>query len=211
MTTQLTEQEMMAARVQALIAGKDIPTEDELMDMLEEEDKEDSKAYKSTAKKTTKSRRKVVEEPKPVQKPKMERKPIFQHLPYTVPVSVVFNNHDIKYKDQYWKIPERKVNFNIELIENPKIAKDVAIKCAPNSTDEQEKVLNGTILYYQIVTYESVPNGWNVLGYVRVSFSKKEGKIVTRTKLFENILKSANCDVDQAKRVITSTVKDNLK
>jgi hypothetical protein len=56
-----------------------------------------------------------------------------------------------------------------------------------------------------------VPNGWNVLGYVRVSFSKKEGKIITRTKLFEGILKNANCDIDQAKKIITGTVKDNLK
>jgi hypothetical protein len=204
----MTEQDIMAAIIRAQMQGEVTPSAEEMYTLFNDDTSKKKTKSSSGTKKTRQATAK--QEEKLVVRQRMEKANCYRNLPYTFPVRVVFNNHDIKYKEQRWKIHERQVVYNIELVDNAKIARDISLKFDGGSEKAAERAYKGETRYYKIVTYESVPNGWEVIGYVKVSFNSKENRLVTRTKLFDSILKQANCDTEQAKKVIVSTVKENI-
>lgn len=145
-------------------------------------------------------------------KPKAEPRPAVR---YTVPeleeyaklnrgiqIEVTQKSHDIKYKEQSWGIPVRHIKYNIEIINQIKVAKDMSDKFNAKSEEERQKAEQGLVRYFKIVSYENIPYRSREIGYIKVEF--KNGKMEMKTLLAKTAMKENNIDPDKVAKTIKS-------
>lgn len=172
-----------ALKVQAMISGmtveelaKQMYETDEIEFEIEDEPKKD--------KKTRVKKEKEYHAPRTI-----EDRPEFSVLNVRKKVGVLFNEHNIGYKEQSWPIPSRVVEYETELVKSPKIAKDLAEMFCPKDESEKEKADSGETRYIKLVSYaESVSFRVREVGYAKVwnSNGKLRYKIMLNKELKNN-------------------------
>ena len=117
-------------------------------------------------------------------------------------MTVTVEQHDIKYKEQYWKIPERTIEYCVELITDT--AKNIAASKATHEEDKnglyEELARFGVMRYYRVYTLENVAKNLTTLGYISVY--EDNGKVNTNVYLPVEKLKK--------ERVNTKKVNNDL-
>jgi len=201
--TNYTKEELNAMKIMAMMQGKDI---NELMSENSETLESDEINIEIEDKKTKKTR-KVKATSEPIKKTNIiELRPEFSNLKSNITINVVFGGHDIHYKEQFWNIPVREVKYNVELITNPKIAKDVAIKMnATNKEAEAQKAYNGITRYYKVITYENVVSNAREIGYIKI-VKTSDGKIKGRHQIDKILLKKININFDKLQKTLQRVV-----
>lgn len=178
-----------AMRVQALL--NNMPT-DEIDKQLKNEDSSTNK------KKQTKTKTKT--EDKIAANKDIPMIDFYKDLPKHGDINITFKEHDIPYKEQLWGIPDRTVQYEIELVTSPKIAKDIS-DLMNNKSEEQNKLAEeGKVRYYRIVTYENVLSKLRIIGYVKVYKSKYGMK--HKTMLYKSLLESHRVNYDKLNKNI---------
>lgn len=128
-------------------------------------------------------------------------------------VDVKFNQHDIHYKDQFWDIPPRTVEYQIELVKIPKIAADISQKFYSRQNKEAAKAAAkaraGETRYYSIRTYESVLSSIVTIAYAKVTPDDK-GKLKSRLAVEKEALSKSNANVNKIIKNIDDAMKSLL-
>lgn len=198
-----TEEEMNAMRIQALLQGIDPST-------IQNEEITVEKEKKPAKKRVPKVKDKVIGSENQVftttQKfvPELE---CYEKLKPSIPLMVSYHEHDIHYKDQFWNIPQRSVRYEVELVKQPKVAKDIAFMITKNDT-EVERAAEGIVRYYKVVSYESILHKIKEIAYVRVEY--KNGKFKTDTFVKANLLKESNANPDKVRSNLEKLVAGSL-
>lgn len=208
-----TKEELNAMKIQAMLNGVDPSTimNEEVETDIDIEIEEDNDK-KKTKKKRKVSKLNVVgteNQTFTTKQTYLETKEKYKKLPQSVGMKVVFNEHDIHYKEQHWPIPERVVEYNLELIKIPKVAKDVAEKMSNGDKEEIEKAYNGDVRYYQIVTYENVLAVVSKIGYIRVE--NKDKKFSVSAKVLEKTLKQYKVNSNRVKKNAVKLLSEAIK
>lgn len=98
---------------------------------------------------------------------------------------IKFKKHDIHYKDQYWGIESRDVEYNFEQVVRPGMAKNIALAVGM-SKDIAEYAASGKDRWFRLVTFEeSIPLEFRELGYVRLSVVDRSGKKKIEVNVFQ--------------------------
>lgn len=208
-TKKMTKEEKAALEVQAMLQGVTVEDllgmsaeteEDEVDAMLDEAaDEIESKPKKKTAKpKATK-----VEAPKVADK--IVIKPEFSKFIDSVEVNVTFNYHEIPYKEQLWPVPSRVVAYEVELVTQPMVAKNISDEVNNKSEDEAKKAYDGDTMYYRIVTYENVKSDVRVIGYIKL-FVDGTSKVKTRLVTNKSWMKKVNINIDKFTKEIQKVI-----
>lgn len=198
-----TKEELAAMKVRAMLQGIDPSTiTNEILDSdeddidIEIENEKPRKRRKASDKES--SINTVVE---------IEELEQFSCLKRNLVIPINFLRHDIPYKEQLWGVPERVVNYNIEIVKNPKIARDISNKMNGNSVEEAEKATKGLVRYFKIITYDTVPFKAKEIGYIKV-FVDNNNKIKTKVKISKTQMKENNINFDKAKSSIQKAIKE---
>lgn len=211
---ELTKEEIEAMRVRAMLNGLDTSVLEEALvsddDIeIEIEDEEEKPAKKKTTRSKSK---KETESATPVKKysPFVEELEQFKYLMPSIPIQVVFDQHDIHYKDQFWGINKRTVNYTLELVKNAKKAKDISDIVNDKSDKERARADKGIVRYYRLVTFEqNVLHKITEIGYVKIVYKDRELK--SRTVINDKLLKEVHCDAEKVKKDVVKLIKDMLK
>ena len=190
-----------AAMVQALLAGGLTNKEDSDDVEIELELVEETKKKKKTKKKE--------KEPKKEYNPNHITKIpecTFAKIEKSKSINVNFYSHDIPYKEQLWKIDDRVVVYNVERIELPQEAARAMEKIRTNITPELvAKAKSGYNRYFKVVTYESIPNGLQIIGYVEITPDKK-----VRVRIEDKLL-AKKINTDKLMKNIKNSIKELVK
>ena len=197
-----SKQEMEAMKVQALLAGLDPSTiqneEVELDNKIDEAYEEACKEAVSKKKKNSTSKKK--EEAPIIKERVIEMRPEFERLRKDLTMNVIFNQHDIHYKEQFWPIPVVDRTYNVELVKIPKQARDIAEMLSKADTREMERAYKGLVRYFKLVCYGTVPYRARELGYIRVSV--KDGKLISQAFPLLKVAAANNISVEKLKKDI---------
>lgn len=137
---------------------------------------------------------------------------IFKKLRRDMEVTVDFYNHDIKYKNQSWGIPEREVAYKIELVRGRKESKDICDKFVAELSDESKQLersraVAGKVRYFKVVSYaDNIPYRARVVGYIRV-YPSKDGTMKTRLMILEKVCRENNIGSLRLKEKINKEIK----
>ena len=131
-TLKMTEAELDAMRLNALINGADLSK-------IDANDDFDIEIINEKPKKKTRTKKSSPEPKKIDEIPLLD---MYKNL-RNGRVDIKFNQHDIHYKDQFWDIPPRTVEYQIELVKIPKIAADISQKFHSRKNKEYAKVTVG--------------------------------------------------------------------
>lgn len=124
-----------------------------------------------------------------------------------ITVNINYHEHDIKYKEQLWPVPERTIQYQLSMIRIPKVACDVAQVFKSNSAEELEKAQNGKVRYLKIVNFEeSVSHLIREVGYIRVE--EINGKLSTQLFVKTQVLKNNNANPEKVKKNLTKAMKE---
>ena len=198
-----TEEEMNAMRIQALLQGIDPST-------IQNEEITIEKEKKPAKKRTPKVKDKVIGSENQVFTTSQHFLPeleVYSKLKPSVSMMVSYHEHDIHYKDQFWNIPQRSVKYEVELVRNPKIAKDIALMVT-KSESEVTRAAEGQVRYYKVVSYESILHKIKEIAYVRVEY--KNGKFITDTFVKAKLLKESNANPDKVRSNLEKLVAGSL-
>lgn len=209
----LTKEEMDAVQVRAMLKGVEVEAQiasemgligyDFSVEVL------NKKGRKKSTSGSTKGTRKPKEEPKPKKMDLIEMKDEFSKLPVKIEFEVYFKKHDIHYKDQFWGINERTVPYVLELIKQPKPAKDASDFINGDSYEKRVRAAEGDDRYYKVVSYANIPYKVSSLGYIKVTFKDGELKSVTKLKMAE--IKECNADPEAVKKDVVRAIVKELK
>ena len=190
-----TKEEIEAMKVQALLSGVDPSTiQNEEVDLDTEIDEAFEEATESNKKKKKSTAKKKKDEPL-CQQEYLDTLPEYENLKTNLTLHVVFNQHDIHYKEQLWPIPIVNHTYNIELVKIPMVAKRIAGIVSKNNSVEMDKAYKGLVRYFKVACHETVPFAGRELGYIRVSV--KDGVLVSKAfPLFEQ---ARECHVNPEK------------
>lgn len=194
-TLKMTEAELDAMRLNALINGADLSKID-VNDDFDIEIINEKPKKKTITKKSAPAPKKIDEIP---------LLDLYKNL-RNGRVDVKFNQHDIHYKDQFWDIPPRTVEYQIELVKIPKIAADISQKFYRKSANEAAKARAGETRYYSIRTYESVLSSIVTIAYAKVTPDDK-GKLKSRLAVEKEALSKSNANVNKVIKNIDNTMK----
>ena len=205
-TLKMTESELDAMRVNALINGTDLSNmsinDDFDIDIIDDKPKK-----KTRAKKQAQAPKKMDEIPLLDKYRKLKNGRI----------NVKFNQHDIHYKDQLWDIPPRTVEYQIELVKIPKIAADISQKFYTKSikvfdkanAGAAAKARAGEVRYYAVRTYESVLSSLVTIAYAKVNTNDK-GNFEHRLCIEKEALSKSNANVNKFTKSLDNTMKSLL-
>lgn len=125
--------------------------------------------------------------------------------------------HDIPYKEQLWEIPERKVEYSVELIEKP--IENVNASRETHKNDEkglyEELARYGVMRYYKVYTNETVSKELKVLGYASVYFDTKKnnnekGVVKFFTYIKDELQDNSCVDADKIKNTVDKLIKEMI-
>lgn len=209
-TKKMTKEEKAALEVQAMLQGV---TVDDLLGMsadTEEEDEMDTMLDEAAdemegkpKKKEAKPKAKKVETPKVVDK--IAIKPEFSKFKESDELNVTFNYHEIPYKEQLWPVPSRVVVYEVELVTQPMVAKNISYEVNGRSEDEANKAYNGDTMYYRIVTYENVKSDVRVIGYIKL-FTDGSNKVKNKLVTNKSWMKKVNINIDKFAKEIQRVI-----
>jgi hypothetical protein len=193
--TKYTEEEMNAMRISAMLQGMNPDDiQNQLANAFEDEEDFDieiideekpKKKRKSTSKIDKVGSEKQEFTTKLTTIPEL---PEFENVKRNLSIPVTLNSHDIHYKEQYWGIPTRTLNYMLEIVKIPKVAKDISNIMNASSEEERNKAVAGEVRYFKIVNYdENVPYTARELGYIKLS-RDKQGRLKARTHLLHTAL-----------------------
>lgn len=191
-----------------------MPSDDEIRAMLSMAN--DARSTKSKVKgtsktgKSTRSGGRTAEKTiKPISEYKVPELEQYKDVKKDVKINVTQTVHDIKYKEQFWNIPSRQIEYNLEMITNPKLAKDAAKQFNGDSEEALNKAVSGEERYLIIRTnVESVPYRSRELGYIMLRV--ENGKIKVKHKLFKEKLKDQNINVDNVIKALQKVMPSLL-
>jgi hypothetical protein len=128
----------------------------------------------------------------------LELRPEFEKMNKSSRLRVTFNGHEIHYKDTLYPVPKRDVEYNIELITTPKVARDIAYELSGGDEEEVKKAGSGEVRYFKVVTYDSVLFKLKEIGYVKVYVKngKLENKCFVKSILVHNNTNKAKVEKD---------------
>lgn len=198
----MTKEELEAFRLSQMLAGVSID------DSLAEDDEDDDFEIEiiDEEKPKKKGRAKVVKKEEEKKDPIVPILPEFENLKDKMPIYVVFNGHDIPYKNQLWHVPTREVEYIFDLVKVPKQAMNIAEKFKRTSESDIAEAREGIVRYYRIVTYDTVLHKLAEIGYVRIT--NDNNKIKAQTLVLEALLKENNANPEKVKKNIKRVVKD---
>lgn len=203
----LTKEEENAMKIQAMLQG--ISFEELVGASLSPEDDEDDdieiEIEDEKPKKKSKGKKKE-DKPVVVQQfvPELEQ---FSKLNRGLKINVNYNEHDIPYKEQLWHIDSRVIQYNIEIVRNPKIAKDVADVFSNGSAEERKKAKDGIVRYFRVINYEeNVSHKIREIAYIKVV--EANGKFITQFYVKSKILKENNANPDKVKNNLKKIIKN---
>lgn len=209
-TIERTKEELNALRIQAMLQGIDPETisasyEEEVDDIeIEVEDEEKpakkTKGRKSKAVKPVGSQNQVFT----TQPHYVDDSDKFKGVDKSAKMNIVFNEHDIPYKEQLWKIDRRIVEYTIETAKHTKVAKDIAREFGKTTEQDLIEAETGEVRYYRVVTFDNVLNPIRCVGYVRMV--NQDGKIKFQIKVLDNVLKEHSANPEKVKENIKKTV-----
>ena len=200
--------------------GEMTPEEEEYYGLSEEliQPVNNRKPKKEKAEKKEKTEKKEKGEAKPrkkstsVELPKKARemgiREEFKNLPKSIGIKVSFSNHDIHYKEQFWNIPTRDVEYNVELMLNPALARQACIDI--NKADLAEEVYDGKLMMYRVITYENVLSKAKQIAYIMVS-ADSSGKISVHQYTSATKLKELHVATERFKKEMSRICNDILK
>lgn len=196
MSKQNIDRDLDAARINAMIQGLDMSMIAEQLDSELASDKDENKDNK----KKTVQRQKNVVQKDTGNVPELK---FFEKLKDGCTIMVTFGQHDIPYKEQLWGIPTRVVKYELELIKNKKVARDVAMLFYKNGdTDKATRMAdNGQVRYYRLVTRENVLHKFREIAYAKVY--KHDNNIKYSLALKNKLLKDNAVD--------NKKVKENMR
>lgn len=133
---------------------------------------------------------------------------IYKALDERMELEVRVARHDIPYKEQLWGIPERAIQYNIELIKEPFRAVQAAKETHKSNENGfyEELAKYGVMRYYRIYTTENVKSALTDIGFVSVYAEEDlDGKEKPKYRVFLHEMEIMNEGVNP------STVKKNIK
>jgi hypothetical protein len=214
----MTKEEKAALRVQAMLQGISF---EELVDSISSEDVEDTddieiveddvtetkKKGKGTRKKSSKNvpigSEKQVFTTQQQFVPELDK---FSKLNRSLKMSILYNDHDIPYKEQLWAIPARTVDYLLEVVKSPKIASDVAVKFGGTEKDKK-KAQDGEVRYLRLINYEdNVSYKIKEVGYVKVDATTQG--LRTTIKVMDKTLKENHANPAKVKKNLETLVEE---
>lgn len=203
----MTKEEENAMKIQAMLQG--ISFEELVGASLSSEDDEDDdieiEIEDEKPKKKGKGKKKE-DKPVAVQHfvPELEQ---FSKLNRGLKINVNYHEHDIPYKEQLWHIDARVIEYNIEIVRNPKIAKDVADMFSKGSAEERKKAEDGIVRYFRVINYEeNVSHKIREIAYIKVV--EVNGKFRTQLYVKSKILKENNANPEKVKTNLNKIIKN---
>lgn len=205
----LTREEENAMRVQAMIQGisfeelleanmlteDDDDDDDDIEIEIEDEEKPKRKSRKKESKSTPVAQHLV---------PELEQ---FAKLNRGLKLNVNYNEHDIHYKEQLWNIPTRTIEYEIELVRNIKLAKDMADMFSHGSAEERKKAEEGIVRYFKVINHEeNVYHKIKEIAYIKVV--EDNGKFRTQLYVKSKLLKENNANPEKVKNNINKVIKN---
>jgi hypothetical protein len=126
----------------------------------------------------------------------------FKGLKRDLTMSATLSSHEIHYKEQYWPVPTRVIDYLIEIVENPKVAKDISDMMNNKSEAERKKAEDGEVRYFKIINYDiNIPYRARELGYIKV-YKDNSDKLKTRIHLLDDMLKLNNIDYNKTLKLV---------
>lgn len=199
-----TNEELNAMRINAMLQGLD-PSEIQ-NEPLEDDDIEIE--IEDETPKTKKRGTKKVEEKHVYKKPEVPMRPEFEKINKCGKINVTFGEHDIHYKEQYWGIPTRIVEYNVELVTHPKLAVDCSNILNNKSEAEAAKASSGEVRYFKVITYDNVLAKAKEIGYIKVMSDK--GKLKHRILINKAQLKELHINADKLMKNIQNEIRQML-
>lgn len=203
----MTKEEENAMKIQAMLQGVSF---EELLaaNMSVEDDEDDIDIEIEIEEKPKRKGKKKASEDKPVVVqhlvPELEQ---FGKLNKDLKLSVSYNEHDIHYKEQLWNIPSRVIEYNIEIVKNTKVAKDIADIFSHGSAEERKKAESGVVRYFRVINYEeNVPHKIKEIAYIKVVADN--GKFRTQLYVKSKLLKDNNANPERVKSSINKIIKN---
>lgn len=201
----MTKEEENAMKIQAMLQG--ISFEDLLeANMLAEDDDDIEIEIEDEEKPKRKSRKKESKSTPVAQHfvPELEQ---FAKLNRGLKLNVNYNEHDIHYKEQLWNIPTRTIEYEIELVRNIKIAKDMANMFNHGSDEERKKAEEGIVRYFKVINHEeNVYHKIREIAYIKVV--EDNGKFRTQLYVKSKLLKENNANPEKVKNNINKVIKN---
>lgn len=205
----LTKEEENAMRIQAMLQGvsfeelakaamQDAGADDDIEIEIEDEDKPKKRGGSKRAKSNS--------GPILTQRfvPELEQ---FKGLNRGMVMDVNYSQHDIHYKEQLWAIPSRTITYMVEIVRDPKIAKDVADIFSKGAAEERQKAEDGTVRYFRVINHEeNVSHKVREIAYVKVEDAN--GKIKTQVHVNSRVLKENNANPEKVKSNLVKLLKD---
>lgn len=107
----------------------------------------------------------------------------YANLKKSANIDVTIDYHEISYKEQKWPVPSRTMQYKIELVESPIVAKNIATKIYGNDENALKNAYEGVDRYYEIKTYENCKTEVKSLGFISFIYMKSTGQIVHKIML----------------------------
>jgi hypothetical protein len=192
-----SEEEINAMRINAMLQGldpNDIKNEELEEDIeIEIEDEKPKKKKKNN-------------EPLVIVPATIEMRPEYEKLKAGGKINITYGGHDIHYKDQLWGIETRVVEYQIELVNIQKVARDCVEKFHGNSAEFKEKASNGEIRYMKVACYlDNIPYRAREVALVEVAYVN--GKLKSKLHIDKVQLKQNNINPDK----VTDSINKELR
>lgn len=203
----MTREEENAMKIQAMLHGVSF---EELMNasMSSEDSVDDDIEIEIEDEKPKKKGKKKKAEDKPIAVqhlvPELEQ---FSKLNRGLKLNVNYHEHDIPYKEQLWHIDSRVIEYQVEIVKNIKIAKDVADIFSKGSAEERKKAEEGIVRYFRVINYEeNVSHKIREIAYIRVV--ENNGKFKTQIFVRSKLLKENNANPEKVKTNLNKVIKN---
>ena len=189
-----TEEEINAMRINAMLQGLDPST------IMNEELEEDDIEIEIEDEKPKKKKKNS--EPLVILPSTIEMKPAFEKLAKGGKLNVTYNGHDIHYKEQLWGIDTRIVEYQIELVNIQKVARDCVEKFHGNSAEFKEKANNGDVRYMKVICYlDNIPYRAREIAWIEIV--SVNNKLKSKVHIDKVQLKQNNINPEKLEKSIS--------
>ena len=206
MAKKLSKEERAAMQVQAMLQGISL---DEMLERVELEDEpddieiviEDEKKGKKKAKRKTAKEEKIGSENQvfTTKQSYVPEEECFKRVNRDLHMNVTYDKHDIPYKEQFWPVPERTVEYHLEMINMPKKAKDISDLMNKGSAEERKLAEDGKVRYMMLVNHdENVSHKIREIAYVRVA--ENNGKLTSSMIVNSRCIKESHGNPERVKK-----------
>jgi hypothetical protein len=139
---------------------------------------------------------------------KIEYNKMYESLPKSEEIIVQFNEHELEYKLQQWKIPKRSVKYNIKKVDNKNSARKIANSV--KDSNEIEKACNGNLVYYEVISYEEALSfELRTIALIRVEKCNNETNVAYNIN--KSVLKKHNCNEAKFENELKKIVGEMIK